>query len=145
MKSDDAAAPAPNSMVSIETLLEGLNIVQEHIRFADTKAGLIAAFHVALFGFMATHVDAIRSVAQSDHSTFSFWLRAVLLAAYGVCAIVAFFCAVACIWPRVGENAPECFMHATYVARHYKRDYQRYCDDIAKLDGRKLAEQVGTQ
>ena len=134
----------PTSPVGVDTLLEVLGSVQEQVRFADGKAALIAAFHVALFGFMAAQADAIRALAAPERD-LAFIFRVVLFAAYGVSTVVAFIYAVRCVIPRVGESAPRCVFHATHVAKTYQRNYNQYCDDVAKMDEAAWTNQIGSQ
>ncbi len=131
--------------VSMDTLMTGLTMVQEHIRFADAKAALIATFHVAILGFLMTQVDALGGVAVGDRISVLFWLRCGALAGYGVSTAIGFCYAVACIWPRMGESAPPCFLHAGHVARHYQRDYRRYCEDIVTADEKAWSDQIASQ
>lgn len=114
-------------------MLDVLNGVQEQIRFADTKAAIFAAALVVLFGFMATQVDGLQPVAETERG-WHFWTRACLLALYGVSTVVAFTYAARCVMPRTGESAPPCLFHVAHVAKTYRLDHERFCRDMAVMD-----------
>ncbi len=144
MGTDAAATATAQPHVRADTLLGVLAGVQEQVRFADGKAALIAAFHVAIFGFMATQADALGGIAAIERD-WQFWCRAILLGFYGLCAVIAFVYAVRCVIPRTGEAAPACLIHVTHVATTYGRDYARYSRDVAMIDEPAWTVQIGSQ
>ena len=69
--SPTAHKPPPAWQMS--ACMEILNDIQEQIRFADSKAGFIAAFNVLLFGFIANHMDKLRTLWEGKQPALLLW------------------------------------------------------------------------
>lgn len=125
------------------SILDG---IQEQIRFADMKAGFIAALNAVLFGFLSRHLDEVlvyyaRSGTHTGALAFALSLHAVYLIA--MAASVG-----AVLWsmmPRFGRGDSHSKVFFGHIARSYGRDYSRYVRDTASLSNLDWAEQLGAQ
>lgn len=127
--------------------LQILDDIQEQIRFADSKAGFIAAFNVLLFGFIATHLDKLRTIyaAGKDINVPLVVLAIVLVAIYVSCTVVSFSLVVSCIISRFGGGGKQSRVFFGHIAAQYGKDYARYIRDIRGMTDADWVEQLATQ
>ncbi|MFT3784938.1 MAG: DUF5706 domain-containing protein [Tepidisphaeraceae bacterium] len=125
-------------------MFERLDGVQSQIQFADSKAGIIAAALVTIFGFTMSHVAELRTAQWVDRHCL-FWFGIVFLVVYTGCTIVGFVFAVLCVIPRLGGGAPACLFHFAHVTDKYKRNYDQFYADLVSVDAKSWASQITSQ
>ena len=103
MTEPSAGAEMPPPAWQMSACLEILDDIQEQIRFADSKAGFIAAFNVLLFGFVANHMDKLRTLwSGKTVGNRLLVLALVLVAIYVASMVITFGLVVSCVISRFG-------------------------------------------
>jgi hypothetical protein len=134
--------PRPN----LEMCNNVLSGIQEQIRFADSKAGFLAALNTLLFGFVVVGCDRCAAISVNDDArTIAFWLTTVLLTLYVIASIAATVLVISSVMPRFGEQAPQCRLFFGHIAKHYGRDYGKYFRDTKDMTDADWAEELAGQ
>ena len=100
MSSSPSSAPTPNLATAIEQQWKVYAVINEWIRSADTKAGLMLTADGVLAGVTITLPDSQRALIES--STFAIW--DVRFAVIGF--LISIICCLLCILPKVKIKAP---------------------------------------
>lgn len=123
-----------------------LNSIQEQIRFADSKAGFVAALNAILFGFIASNFDNLRSIyLATDGKNAALWITLILLGLHFVCTAFSVGLITSAVISRFGELAPQSRVFFGHIAKSYGREYEKYVKETISLSEREWAEQIGTQ
>ena len=140
-------SPTPSPAMQMNACLQILEDIQEQIRFADSKAGFIAAFNVLLFGVVATHLDKLRTLYGSGKETWAalIALAIVLVSLYAVFTVVSLALAISCVISRFGGGGVQSRVFFGHIAMHYGKDHARYVRDIRGMADADWVEQLGTQ
>ena len=143
-QSQDSLTPTPAWRMS--ACLEILNDIQEQIRFADTKAGFIAVFNVLLFGFVANHLDKLRTLcAGKELGTFGVILVLVLVGIYVASMATTFTLVVSCIISRFGGRVQQGRVFFAHIAAQYGKDHKRYAQDLGAMTNTEWLDELGAQ
>jgi hypothetical protein len=139
-------SPSPPPVWRMSACLDLLAGIQEQIRFADSKAGFIAAFNVLLFGFVANHLDKLRSLcAGRDMGTGVVILALVLVGVYVASMVVTFALIVLCVVSRFGGGGTQGHVFFAHIAARYGEDHQRYAKDVDAMNNAQWLDELGAQ
>ena len=142
--SPDAEMPPPAWQMS--ACLEILDDIQEQIRFADSKAGFIAAFNVLLFGFVANHMDKLRTLWGGKGLGTGVLVFALLMVGiYVTSMVITFGLVVSCVVSRFGGRAPQSRVFFAHIAAQYGKNHKRYAQDIGAMTNADWVEELGSQ
>lgn len=107
--------------------------IQEHIRFADSKAGFVAAINALLLGFIASNYGTIRSVYTATHNwNYAAWLSLLMI----IPAVPTAISVVYVLWavmPRFGADTHSSKVFFNHIADGFKRDGAKYRDQVVKM------------
>jgi hypothetical protein len=146
MKEPSPLMQSPTPAWQMSACLEILDDIQEQIRFADSKAGFIAAFNVLLFGFVANHMDKLRALwGDKPVGKGLLVLALVLVAIYAASMVITFALVVSCVISRFGGRAPQGRVFFGHIAAQYGKNHGRYAKDIAAMTNADWVEQLGAQ
>lgn len=125
------------------TILSG---IQEQIRFADSKAGFIAALNAVLFGFIGRNFDKLISATSTGSGHPALLAAAgISLGLYVVAMLASVVLVVMVVMSRFGELAPQSKVFFGHIARQYGKDYAKYVKDTVDLSDSDWFEQFGGQ
>ncbi len=142
--SPNTATPSPAWQMS--ACLDILNDIQEQIRFADSKAGFIAVFNVLLFGFVASHMDKLRTLCSGKELGTGFVVLAlVLVGTYVVSMVTTFALVVSCVISRFGGRAQQGRVFFAHIAAQYGKNHKRYTQDLGAMTNAEWLEELGAQ
>ena len=119
--------------------------VQDQVRFADTKAGVVAAFNAILVGFIASNIGTVRSVYGLTHDVR---VAAGLIAALGATGLLTAVSIGHLIWavrPRTGAATHHCRLVFGHIARDYQRDGSQYARDARAMTQHDWVDDYGRQ
>jgi hypothetical protein len=140
----ESQTPSPAWQMS--ACLEILDDIQEQIRFADSKAGFIAAFNVLLFGFVANHVDKLRTLCGGrELGAGCVALALVLVGVYVTSMVITFGLVVSCVISRFGSRAPQGRVFFAHIAAKYGKDHPRYTREMSAMTNAEWLEELGAQ
>jgi hypothetical protein len=144
-QTESRSPPLPSWQAS--TCLEILNHIQEQIRYADSKAGFVAAFNVLLFGFVATHLDKMRTACSGGKSVGGGFLALilVLVGMYVASMVATFVMVVLCVVSRFGERGSQSRVFFGHIAAKYGKDHARYLREIRAMTESDWVTELGTQ
>jgi hypothetical protein len=126
--------------------LDILDDIQDQIRFADSKAGFIAAFNVLLFGFVANHMDKLRTLyIGKDLGTGFVVLALVLVGIYVASLAVTFALVVSCVISRFGGGGTQSRVFFAHIAAKYGKNHQSYAKDMGAMSNLDWLEELGAQ
>jgi hypothetical protein len=146
MSEPSAAASTPTPAWQMSALLEILDDIQEQIRFADSKAGFIAAFNVLLFGFVATHMDKVRTLCMGKELAGGcVALALVLVGLYVTSMVITFALVVTCVISRFGQRVRQGRVFFAHIAAQYGKDHKRYAQDFGAMTNAEWLEELGAQ
>jgi hypothetical protein len=140
-----ASSPAPPQTWQMSACLDILNDIQEQIRFADSKAGFIGAFNVLLFGFVATHMDKLRTLCGGKGDTGFVILALILVGIYVLSTVSAFTLVVFCVVSRFGGRVQQSRVFFAHIASQYGRNHKRYAQDMGAMTSAEWLEELGAQ
>lgn len=119
--------------------------IQEQIRFADTKAGFVAAFNAILIGFIASNLSTVKEVHKTTHDWNACAWLVVLTLLTGVPAVVSIGYLILAVRPRTGRNTHKSRIFFGHIARDYKLDGVRYRNDAHSMEQGEWADDYGYQ
>jgi len=119
--------------------------IQEQIRFADTKAGFVAAFNAILVGFTATDLSTIKDIYRATHDLNACIWLVVLSLITGVPTAVSIAYLIWAVRPRLGKNTRRSRIFFGHIARDYHLDGLRYRDDARAMSQGDWADDYGYQ
>ena len=122
-----------------------LAATQEQVRFADSKAGFVAALHALLFGFIASDFKALRAAYDTVDKAPILWVSVVLVTLYVIAALISLAKVVRVVLPQLGKSAPESMVFFEHIAQRYKGRHRQYVEDTAGITDAEWAEHLGTQ
>ena len=123
-----------------------LSDIQEQIRFADSKAGFIAAFNMLLFGFIVNHLDKLRTLYAGKEWTSGFVAFALMLVGiYVVSMVITFTLVVTCVISRFGGGAPQGRVFFAHIVAQYGRNHRQYARDVETMSESAWLDELGTQ
>lgn len=138
--------PAPSPAWQMSACIEILNDIQEQIRFADSKAGFIAAFNVLLFGFVANHTEKLRTLCSGKElGTGCVALALVLVGIYAALTVVTFALVVSCVVSRFGGRVRQSRVFFAHIAAQYGKNHKRYSQDIGAMTNADWLDELGAQ
>ena len=136
------AAGRPN----LEMYALVLSGIQQQIRFADAKAGFIAAVNALLFGFLAVRFDAmLAAYARLGAGSPVMWFNVLAQSLYLMAAAAAVGSILIAVMPRFSEFAPHGKLFFRQIVRDYGKDCARYVRDTNRLTDDEWAMQLGTE
>lgn len=141
----ETPVPSPPQTWQLSTCLDILGDIQEQIRFADSKAGFIAAFNVLLFGFVANHMDKLRTVCSKELGTGIVTLALILVAVYVTATVITFALVVSCIVSRFGGRVRQSRVFFAHIAEHYGKSHKSYAQDIGAMTTAEWLDELGAQ
>lgn len=142
----NAPTTPANAAWQMSACVNILNDIQEQIRFADSKAGFISAFNVLLFGFVANHMDKLRTFCSGkEYATGCIVTALVLVAIYVASMVTTFALVVSCVVSRFGGRARQSRVFFAHIAEQYGKNHKRYSDDIGVMTGAEWLEELGAQ
>lgn len=119
--------------------------IQEQIRFADTKAGFVAAFNAILVGFIASDLSAVKDIYRATHNwNVCLWLMATSLL-MGIPTAISIGYLIWAVRPRIGKNTHKSRIYFGHIARDYALDGVRYRDDARAMGQENWADDYGCQ
>ncbi len=136
------AAKEPN-LGMIQHIHDG---VQDQVRFADAKAGFVAALNALLFGFIVSHAKILAdAVGKPDAMGPAFGIVVLLLVMYVLATAGSVILVILSVMSRFGESAPQCHTFFGHIVARYGQNYQQYVDAVKAMDESRWLEEVGTQ
>ena len=139
-------APSPPATWQMSACLDILDDIQEQIQFADSKAGFIAAFNVLLFGFVANHVDKLRTLCSGrELGAGCVALALVLVGIYVTSMVITFALVVSCVVSRFGGRVHQGRVFFAHIAARYGKDHKRYAQDISAMTNADWLDELGAQ
>jgi hypothetical protein len=148
MSSDETPIVPPDERneANLEVYQGILDGVQDQIRFADSKAGFIAALNAVLFGFLSSNISTLRLLESNTlEYTWGICLTKALLVLYVVTTFVSFTFVVRAVMSRFGELAPQTDVFFGHIVKMYGTDYAAYVRTTIGYNDRQWAQQIGTQ
>jgi hypothetical protein len=118
-----------------------LQLINEIVRYADAKAGLVLTLNGVLIGLIAVRVQT--GDFFSDHPSPG----AMLLIAMAFLTLSVAF-DVGAVMPRLAATGQEAsLLHFEYVGEHFAADQDDYVDQFAKLvqDSDQMQRALGAQ
>jgi hypothetical protein len=144
--SSDAPSASQPQAWQASACLDILNDIQEQIRFADSKAGFIAAFNVLLFGFVATHMDKLRTLCGTEKlSACCITAALVLVGIYVTLTVITFGLVVSCVVSRFGGRVRQSRVFFAHIADQYGKNHKRYSQDISRMTNAEWLDEIGGQ
>ena len=138
--------PSPPPAWQMSACLDILNDIQEQIRFADSKAGFIAAFNILLFGFVANHMDKLRVLCAGKELRTGFVaLALVLVGIYVASTVITFALVVSCVISRFGGRVRQGRVFFAHIAAQYGKNHKRYTQDIGAMTNAEWLDELGAQ
>jgi hypothetical protein len=139
-------AQTPTTAWQMSACLQILNDIQEQIRFADSKAGFIAAFNVLLFGFVANHMDKLRTLCCGTQlGTGIVVLALVLVGIYVTSMVITFGLVVSCVISRFAGRAWQSRVFFAHIAAKYCNNHKGYSRDISAMTNTDWLDELGAQ
>jgi hypothetical protein len=117
--------------------------VEDHIRFADAKAGFVATLHAFLIGPLAGNIGGLRSVVATFHAAAHALLAAVI-GVYGVLFLISMGLVALTVLPRSrrsGRRPSKLFFGR--IAREYGRDPDRFIAELGALSDHDWQAELG--
>jgi hypothetical protein len=119
--------------------------IQEQIRFADTKAGFVAAFNAILVGFIASDLGTVKDIYRATHDwNVCLWLMTGSLI-MGIPTAISIGYLIWAVRPRIGKNTHKSRIYFGHIARDYHLDGVRYRDDARAMEQGNWADDYGYQ
>lgn len=140
VQKQDRSQISPN----LDMLARVLGSTQDQVRFADSKAAFVAAFHALLFGFIVSSSNRLAALQPQERGP-AFWVASVLLALYGVATVAAVVLIICSVMSRFGELAPQCKVFFGHIVKQYGKDYGKYCREAKAMTDDQWAEELGSQ
>lgn len=100
--------------------------IQDQIKNADTKAGILLAFNVAIAGFVVSNYEKIIPLLAKFSFLFLFILSNALLATSSVLGLLVFV-------SRFGGKTPSTKIFWGHISDKYRFDYKKYCEDLCSM------------
>ncbi|MFA5865013.1 MAG: Pycsar system effector family protein [Phycisphaerae bacterium] len=131
---------------NLDLYVATLNGIQDQIRFADTKAGFIAALNTLPFGFIITSLDKFTAThGQSPKERIIHWILFAFLIPYTIATIVSIGLVVYSVMSRCSELSPMCKIFFGHIVEFYGKDHGKYVQEISQMTDSQWAEEIGTQ
>ena len=141
-------APPPDAFEHDAARLQSwfgvLSRVEDHIRFADAKAGLVASLHAFLIGPVAGNVGGIRPIVATFDPA-AHLLLGLVVGLYGVLFLISMGLVAWTVLPRsrrMGHKPSKLFFGR--IAREYGHDPDRFVADLGALSDRQWQAELGT-
>jgi hypothetical protein len=141
MSKTEEKKPVKPNLEMLKTVWAG---VQDQVKFADSKAGFVAAFHALLFGFMITHADKLVKVVPADRNV-AFYVSTILCVLYGTLTVLAVFLLISAVISRFGELAPQSKSFFGHITRQHGKDYTKYCRAVSEMSDEDWCEDISGQ
>jgi hypothetical protein len=142
----ESPSGSPPLTWQMSACLDVLNDIQEQIRFADSKAGFIAAFNVLLFGFVASHLDKLRTMcAGKEMATGCVVFALLLVGAYVVSTVITLALVVSCVLSRFGGQGRKTRMFFAHIAAQYGKNQDRYAKELGAMTCAQWLEELAFQ
>jgi hypothetical protein len=142
----DAPSASPPITWQMSACLDVLNDIQEQIRFADSKAGFIAAFNVLLFGFVATHLDKLRILcAGKELATGCVVLALMLVGTYVASTVITLALVVSCVLSRFAGRGRQSRIFFAHITAQYGQNQSRYARDLHAMTSAQWLEELASQ
>lgn len=123
-----------------------LNEIHQQIRFADAKAGFVAALNALLFGFLAVRFDDVLiAYARFNAGSLVMWFNVVSQSLYLSATATAVWSVLMAAMPRFSELTPHGKVFFRQIVRDYGTDCARYVRETSRLSDDEWAAQLGTQ
>ncbi|HVX61907.1 MAG TPA: hypothetical protein VHC19_14925, partial [Pirellulales bacterium] len=107
LREEPASLPETGNRPNLEMYAVILNGIHVQIRFADAKAGFIAALNAVLFGFLAARFDdVLLAYSKLDASSPVLWFNVVSQSLYLMATAGAVGSILIAVKPRFSELAP---------------------------------------
>ena len=119
--------------------------IQEQVRFADTKAGVVAAFNAILVGFIASNVGTVKGIYGLTHDMRICVVLIAGLLATGVLAAVSIGFLIWAVRPRTGDSTRRSKIFFGHIARDYHRDGAGYAQAVRAMSRDDWADDLGQQ
>jgi hypothetical protein len=119
--------------------------IQDQVRFADTKAGVVAAFNVILVGFVASNIGTVKGVYGLTHEMWVCVVLTAALCATGLLTAVSIGHLIWAVRPRTGEATHRSRIFFGHIARDYQLDGSRYTRDARTMTQDDWADDYGRQ
>lgn len=146
VKDDSNGSAQKGARPNLEMYATTLSGIQEQVRFADSKAGFIAALNVILFGFVASNFEGIRLVYDKFGSgNAAFRIAVAILTLYLIATAISIVQVILAVVSRFGELAPQSKVFFGHIIKSYGKDYSKYVRETLTLSDRDWAEEIGTQ
>ena len=141
-----ASKDHPDRVPTLSIYITVLNGIQDQIRFADTKAGFIAALNALLFGFLVSQLDTIKDAfQQGGGGKTALWFAAIFFAIHVLFAVLSVGFVVWSVMPRFGKDAPRSKAFFGHIAKDYRRDFEKYVQETIDLETTAWARDLGKQ
>lgn len=107
--------------------------IQDQIKFADSKAGFVAAFNALLIGFIIGNFGAVTNAFKATHSWGIALSLAGLVIVVAMPVVVSVSYVLEAVRPRHGANTHKSRFFYAHIATAYGRDANRYSADVLSM------------
>lgn len=142
-RSDNTQAP---DKYNLDMYVSTLESIQEQIRFADTKAGFVAALNTLPFGFIISSLDKFTS--GHGHTTkerLICWILLCFLVPYTITTITSIGLVIYTVISRFGEMAPMCKIFFGHIVTKYGKNHEKYVEELKLMSESEWASELATQ
>ncbi len=142
----EAPSTAEGARPNLEMYAVILNGIHGQIRFADAKAGFVAALNAMLFGFLAVRFDDLLiAYSRFEAGSVVIWFNVIAQSLYLTATATAVCSILMAVMPRFSELAPHGKMFFRQIVRDYGTDCDSYVRETSRLTDQEWATQIGTQ
>jgi hypothetical protein len=139
-------SPRTKIRQNLDMYVSTLISIQEQIRFADTKAGFIAALNTLPFGFIISSLDKFSAIhGHSVKDRIICWILLGFIIPYTIATLASISLVIYTVMSRFGEMAPMCKIFFGHIVRDYGKDHGKYVEEIARMTDADWAAEIGTQ
>lgn len=126
----------------LQFLQSELSRVSEWVRFADGKAGFLAVFYIAIFGFIASKKDEVTSLMFSPSCFYS--VLPLLYIGLFLTVLVGVYYLFATVFPRLKNTCSgRSLFYFGSIAEMKADDYSQDCERATNEDAQKqITEQI---
>jgi len=142
-ETEAAAAPERPNLEMYAVVLNG---IQQQIRFADAKAGFVAAVNALLFGFLAVRFDSmLAAYSRLGFGSAVMWFNVIAQSLYLMATAAAVGSILIAVMPRFSELSPHGKLFFRHIVRDYGKDCARYVRDTSRMTDQDWAQQLGAE
>jgi|SRR6188474_2054552 len=122
-----------------------LQNINDQIRFADAKAGVILAFSGGSAAFLAGKIDLVHNIIVANRGAVSSWVLYVAFFGYGAFLVVTAYLAFKSILPALGKGDTRSLIYFKHICEDYGKDHSRYAKELAALSDEAMEAELAHQ